>query len=132
MSLMQCYPQKERQGMASTEFKVLGESSPILSLQEKLNTDEARKYIASSLDDFEHDPIGMMLFKYYHGLLEELIEEKKKESIQSQRADETSRAKRIAEEIKQDIENTNIGFGLYEGSKYEQYMNSLNPEIRKH
>ena len=119
-------------GMASTEFKVLGESSPILSLQEKLKTNEARKYIASSLDDFEHDPIGMMLFKHYHGLLEELIEEKKKERIKLKEQMKLAEQRIITENIKQeDIENTSIGYGLYEGYKYEQYMNSLNPEIRK-
>ena len=119
-------------GMTSKEFKVLGESSPVLSLQEKLSTEEARKYIASSHDDFEHDPVGMMLFKHYHGLLEELVEEKKKERIKVKEQMKLVENKVIVDRIKQDdIEKSNIGAGLYDGAKYEQYMNKLNPEIRK-
>ena len=118
-------------GMVSTEFKILGESSPVLSLQEKLKTDEARKYIASNINDFEQDPIGMMLFKHYHGLLQELIEEKKKERIKASEQMKLVEQRIIADEIKQeDVEKSSIGFGWYEGIKYEQYINSLNPEIR--
>ena len=118
-------------GMASTEFKILGESSPVISLQEKLKTNEARKYIASTIDDFEHDPIGMMLFKYYHGLLQELVEEKKKERIKVEEKMKLVEQRAIVDKIKQeDIGKTNPGFGLYEGFRYERYMNSLNPEIR--
>ena len=118
-------------GMTSTEFKVLGDSSPVLSLQEKLKTEEARKYIASTVEDFEHDPIGMMLFKYYHGLLEELIEEKKKERIKSNEQMELGEQRAIVNEIKQgDVEKSSVGFGMYDGVKYEQYINSLNPDIR--
>ena len=118
-------------GMTSTEFKVLGEYSPVLSLQEKLKTDEARKYIASTAEDFEHDPIGMMLFKYYHGLLEELIEEKKKERIKAKEQMKLGEQRVIVDEIKQEqVEKSSVGFGMYDGVKYEQYINSLNPEIR--
>ena len=120
-----------RTGMTSTELKILGETSPVLVLQEKLNTDEARNYIASNVDDFEHDPIGMMLFKYYQGLLEELFEEKKKERIKANEQMKLVEQRVLVDEIKQvDIEKSRPGFGLYEGYKYEQYMNSLNPEIR--
>ena len=119
-------------GLASDEFKVLGESSPVLSLQEKLNTVEARNYLSLSREDFEHDPVGMMLFKHYHGLLEKLVEEKKNETTKIKEQMKLVENKVIVDEIKQNkIEKSNIGFGLYEGFKYEQYMNKLNPEIRK-
>lgn len=119
-------------GITSTEFKVLGESSPVLSLQEKLNTEEARKYISSSYEDFEHDPVGMMLFKYYQELFEKLIEETKKERIKLNEQMKLVEKRVIVDEIKQEeIDKSNPGFGLFDGSRYEQYMNSLNPEIRK-
>ena len=118
-------------GITSAEFKVLGESSPVLSLQEKLNTDEARNYISSKPDDFQHDPIGMMLFNHYHGLLEKLVEEKKKERMKIKEQIELVEKRVIVDEIKQkDIDKSNLGFGIFEGTKYEQYMNNLNPEIR--
>ena len=121
-----------RTGLSSIEFKVLGNSSPILSLQEKLSTDEARKYIASNPEDFEHDPIGMMLSKYYHGLLDELIEEKRKERIKVKEQIKIDEQKAIADKLKQqDIEEWNPRFGLYDGKQYEYYMNSLDPKIRE-
>ena len=121
-----------RTGIASTEFKVLGESSPVLSLQEKLSTDEARNYLASKSSDFEQDPIGMTLFKHYHGLLKELVEEKKKEQNKAREQMKLEEQRNVADEIKQeDFKNANPGYGVFDGYKYEQYMNSLNPEIRK-
>ena len=62
-------------GLSNTQFHVKGEASPVSALQEKLSTDEAIKYLSSKEGDFENDPIGQTLFKYYHGLLEELISE---------------------------------------------------------
>lgn len=64
-------------GLSSTEFQVKGDASPVSELQEKLSTDEARKYLSSNESDFEKNPIGQTLFKYYHGLLDELILEQK-------------------------------------------------------
>ena len=121
-----------RHGLSSTEFKVLGQSSPVLSLQEKLSTDEARNYLASNPEDFEHDPIGMMLSKYYHGLLDKLVEEKKKERIKAKEQAKIEEQKSLADELKQkDIEQWNPRFGTYSGHQYKYYMNSLDPNIRE-
>ena len=118
-------------GLASTQFRVNGDVSPVSALQEKLSTDEARKYLSSNEGDFEKNPIGQILFKYYHGLLDELIQEQKesRESIAEQVYLEQQR--RIAEELRnQAIESHNLGAGTYGGYQYDQYINSLNPEIR--
>ncbi|KER05917.1 Carboxypeptidase regulatory-like domain protein [Marine Group I thaumarchaeote SCGC AAA799-E16] len=60
-------------GLETTQVQVKGDASPVSLLQQKLDTEEARKYLSSEESDFEKDPIGQTLFKYYHGLLQELI-----------------------------------------------------------
>jgi len=118
-------------GLTSTEFRVNGDVSQVSALQEKLSTDEARKYLSSNENDFEKNPIGQTLFKYYHGLLDELIQEQKesREPIAEQIYLEQQR--RIAEDLRnQAMEFYNPSAGTYGGYQYEQYINSLNPEIR--
>ncbi len=118
-------------GLTSTQFQVKGDVSPVSALQEKLSTEEARKYLGSQESDFEKNPIGQTLFKYYHGLLDELIIEQKeaREPIAEQIYLEQQR--RIAEDLRnQAIEFHNPSAGTYEGHQYDDYINSLNPEIR--
>jgi hypothetical protein len=118
-------------GLTSTEFRVNGDVSQVSALQEKLSTDEARKYLSSNESDFEKNPIGQTLFKYYHGLLDELIQKQKesREPIAEQIYLEQQR--RIAEDLRnQAIEFHNPSAGTYGGYQYDQYINSLNPEIR--
>jgi len=118
-------------GMASTQFQVTGDFSPVSALQEKLSTDEAIKYLSANENDFEKNPIGQTLFKYYHGLLEELVLEKKEnlEPLEHQIFIEEQR--KIAEELRnQRIEEFDPGAGTYSGYRYVDYINGLNPEIR--
>jgi hypothetical protein len=118
-------------GMASTQFQVTGDFSPVSALQEKLSTDEAIKYLSANENDFEKNPIGQTLFKYYHGLLEELVLEKKEnlEPLEHQIFIEEQR--KIAEELRnQRIEEFDPGAGTYGGYKYDDYINGINPEIR--
>jgi len=108
-----------------------GEDIPSLGLQEKLSTDEAKKYLSSNETKFEKDPIGQILFKYYHGLLDELIKEKKKakEPLIEQR--ELEEQRRISDSLRiQSIKEFNPSAGTYGGYQYEDYINGLNPEIR--
>ena len=72
-------------GLASTEFQVKGDVSPVSILQQQLSTDQARKYLSSNEGDFEKNPIGQILFKYYHGLHDQLITEIKEAKNQSQK-----------------------------------------------
>ncbi len=118
-------------GLTSTQFQVRGDVSLVSALQEKLSTDEAIKYLSSKESDFEKNPIGQTLFKYYHGLLDELILEKKenREPLAEQIYLEQQRI--IAENLRnQAIEEFNPGAGTYSGYQYDDYINSLDPEIR--
>ncbi len=118
-------------GLKSTDFQVKGNVSQFSILQEKLSTDEAIKYLGANESDFEKNPIGQTLFKYYQGLLEELVLEKKEnlEPLEHQIFIEEQR--KIAEELRnQKIEEFDPGAGTYGGYKYDDYINGINPEIR--
>ena len=118
-------------GLTSTEFQVKGDVSPISILQERLSTDEAVKYLSANESDFEKNPIGQTLFKYYHGLLDELIQEQRdaRDPLAEQIFIEQQR--RIADTLReQAIEEYKPGAGTYEGFQYENYIKSVNPEIQ--
>ena len=118
-------------GLTSTQFQVKGEASQVSLLQQQLSTDQARKYLSSHESDFEKDPIGQTLFKYYHGLLEQLILEKKEANKPDLKQIHIDKQRQIAEELRsQAIEEENPGYGVYGGYQYEYYINSLRPEIR--
>ena len=118
-------------GMTSTQFKVTGDFSPVSALQEKLSTDEAIKYLSANESDFEKNPIGQTLFKYYHGLLEEMVLEKKESMKPTAEQIFIEEQRKIAEEIRnQEIEELEPGAGTYEGYRYDDYIRGLNPEIR--
>jgi len=118
-------------GLSSTQFQVKGDVSLVSILQEKLTTDEARKYLSANKSDFEKDPIGQTLFKYYHGLLEELILEKNEARKPLAEQMYLEQQRKIAKNLRnQDIEQYNPGAGTYGGYQYDGYINSLNPEIR--
>ena len=119
-------------GLASTEFQVKGDSTPVSLLQQQLSTDEARKYLSSNESDFEKNPIGQTLFKYYHNLLAQLISEQREASkpIADQVFLEQQRI--IANNLKnQAIEEYKPGHGTYGGYQYDDYIAGLNPEIRE-
>ncbi len=118
-------------GLSSTQFQVKGDVTPVSALQEKLSTEQARKYLGSNESDFEKDPIGQTLFKYYHGLLDELILEQKEANKPLAEQIYLEQQRKIAEDLKnQAIEEYSPGYGTYEGFQYESYINSVNPEIR--
>lgn len=118
-------------GFASTEFQISGVSSPTSILQQQLSTEQARKYLSSNEDDFEKNPIGQTLFKYYHELHDQLIAEKKKANTPNKDQILLEEQRRIAENLKNEaVEKYQLGFGTYSGYKYESYIAGLNPEIR--
>jgi len=118
-------------GMSSTQSQVKGDITQVSALQEKLSTEQARKYLGSNESDFEKDPIGQTLFKYYHGLHDELIKENKKAQEPKEDQIFLEQQRRIAAELKsQAIDEHNPGAGTFEGIHYEDYVNSLNPEIK--
>lgn len=118
-------------GMQSTQFQVKGEASSISKLQEKLTTDEAIKYLSSNEKDFEKNPIGKSLFKHYHGLLNELLIEQRDARKASPDQIFLEQQRLISEDLRnQAIYEFNPGSGVFEGYKYEYYINKLNPEIK--
>jgi len=118
-------------GLSSTQFQVKGDASPISALQEKLSTDEARKYLGSNESSFEKDPIGQTLFKYYHGLLKELILEQSEARHIPEEQIHLEEQRTISENLRiQDINESNPGAGIFEGYQYDDYIKSLNPDIR--
>jgi hypothetical protein len=118
-------------GLTSTEFQVKGDATPVSALQQKLSTEEAINYLSANESDFEKNPIGQTLFKYYHGLLDELIQEQK-EALEPNEEQIFIEEQRIIAEIlrNQAIEEYDPGYGTYEGYKYENYIAGLNPEIK--
>ena len=118
-------------GLSSAQFQVKGDVSPVSELQEKLSTDEARKYLGSKESDFEKNPIGQTLFKYYHGLLDKLTLEQKEASKPLAEQLFIEQQKKIANDLRDKaIEELKPGFGTYGGYQYENYISALNPEIR--
>ena len=120
-----------RRGLASTHFEVKGDISSVAVLQGKLATDEARKYLYSKESDFEKNPIGLTLFKYYHKLLDEqfLKEEEAKKPLALQLYLEQQR--KTADELKnQTIEDRDPRYGVFEGYAYDRYIDNLNLEIK--
>lgn len=118
-------------GLANTQFQVKGEIAPVSELQQKLSTEEARKYLGANESDFEKNPIGQTLFKYYHGLLKELVQEHKevRKSLTEQK--EAEQEKNIAENLRQQaIKEYNPKSGIYEGYQYERYIANLNLEVK--
>ena len=118
-------------GLTSTDFQVKGNVSSVSLLQEKLSTDEAIKYLSAKEGDFEKNPIGQTLFKYYHELHEELVLEKKDKMIPLAEQALLAEQRKIAEELKkQRIEEFEPSAGTYGGYRYDDYISGLNPEIR--
>jgi len=118
-------------GFSSTEFQVKGDTTPVSALQEKLSTDEAIKYLSSNESDFEKNPIGQTLFKYYHSLLNELIAEQREAREPNTEQIFLEQQRRSAEELRtQAIEEYAPGAGTYGGYQYEDYIAGLNPKIK--
>ena len=117
-------------GLSSTQFQVKGDVSPVLILQEKLSTEQARKYLSSNESDFEKNPIGQTLFKYYHGLHDELINELKAAKPSAEQIF-IEQQRLIAENLrKQAISEYAPSAGTFDGYQYDSYVSSLNPEIK--
>ena len=118
-------------GLTSTQFQVKGEIVPVSELQQKLSTEEARKYLSANESDFKKNPIGQTLFRYYHGLLDELVQQHKESNKVLAEQKEAEQNKRIVENIRQQaIEEYNPESGIYEGHRYEKYVANLNPEFK--
>lgn len=118
-------------GLANTQFEVNGNTTSISRLQEKLSTDEAIFYLNAKETDFEKNPIGQTLFKYYQEISEELIKEVK---MNEPNADQifVEEQRIIAENLKNEaIAKYNPGAGIYSGQMLDYYINGLDSGIRE-
>ena len=121
----------EMTGLTSTQFRIAGDISPVSVLQDKLDTDEARKYLGSKESDFEKNPIGQILFKYYHELLDELILEQGEARKPLAEQIYLEQQRQIADDLRnQAIEEYTPGYGIFDGYAYESYIDGLNSEIK--
>ena len=118
-------------GIASIQFQVRGELSPSTINQEKLSTPEAKKYLEASSEDFERNPIGFTLYNYYQKLYQEYLEEEKiSEKINQEKA-AIKELKEIENKFRlKAIEEFQPGMGIFSGPQYENYVNSLDEEVR--
>ncbi len=119
-------------GLASTQFQVNGDGTPSSALQEKLSTKEAQKYLSAEESDFEKNPVGQILFRYYHGLHDELIQQNKESAKLSDEEIHIKQQREIAEKLRMaDIALFSLDMRILEDDdSYEHYISGLNPQIR--
>lgn len=118
-------------GMHGTEFQLKGEPSRIIALQQKLTTDEALKYLSSDERDFEKNPVGQILFKHYHGLLRELLIEQRDSAKLNAEQVFLEKQRLISEKLRnQAIDEFSPDSGVFDGYRYDDYIDNLNPEIK--
>lgn len=118
-------------GIATTQFQVKGDFNSKSILEEKISTPTAKKYLEAGREQFSKDPIGLKLFNYYQEIYQQYLDEKK---IAEQREQEQlfiKEQKALAEELRQEaIKEFNPTVGVFSGYKYDDYVNSLDPEIK--
>ncbi|HUT07159.1 MAG TPA: carboxypeptidase regulatory-like domain-containing protein [Nitrosopumilaceae archaeon] len=120
-----------RMGIASIQFQVKGELAQTTVNHEKLSTPEAKRYLEASIEDFDKNPIGFLLYNYYQKIHQEYLEDQKIESDLAQEQTFIEEQKEAANESRQiAIEEFNPGAGIFSGPEYENYVNSLDEEIR--
>lgn len=118
-------------GLKSTVFQVKGEIS-ISSVTEKLlSTDEAIKYLKASIEDFENDPIGLILYNYYQDLQTKLIEEQSLQAELDMVQQLIDEQREISLQLTQEIiEKENPGAGTYSGWKYYRFIGNLDYTVK--
>lgn len=123
--------QEGKTGIASIQFQIKGEISPVAISLGKLSTTEAKKYLNANPEDFEKDPIGFMLYNYYQKLYKEYLEDEKvhEKVVQEKALKEKQKEINIKNQLKA-IEKFQPGMGIFSGPQYENYVNSLDEEVR--
>ena len=117
-------------GMTNIQFQVKGDIINS-ALQNKLSTEEAKKYLNATASDFEKNPIGQALYKYYQNLDEELAKEIEEANQPDERQILLEEQRWISEGLRnQAIVEFNPGAGIYNGHRLDYYINGLDSEIR--
>ncbi len=123
--------QEGKTGIASVQFQIKGELSPVAVSQEKISTPEAQKYLSANPDDFDKDPIGFMLYNYYQKLYQEYLEDEKLNEKLIQDKAIIDEKKEIENQYRiKAIEEFQPGMGIFSGPQYENYVNSLDEEVK--
>jgi len=118
-------------GIKSTVVEVNGEISVSDVTEKLLSTDEAIKYLEASIEDFENDPIGLILYNYYQDLQTKLIEEQSLQAeldmIQQLIDEQREISLQLTEEA---IAEENPGAGTYSGWKYYRFIGNLDYTVK--
>ena len=118
-------------GITNVQYQVKGELSASAVSHQKLSTPEAQKYLNSNPDDFDKNPLGLMLYKYYQKLYQEYLAEVEidQKIAENQAIIEEQQATSL-EYREKAIEEYKPGAGIFSGPEYEEYVNSLDEEVR--
>ena len=122
---------EDKIGLKSIDFQVKGEISVFAHTEKLLSTTEAVKYLQASEEDFEKDPLELMLYHYYQDLQAQLFEEQKEQLnlIAEQKVIDEQRE--ISNQLTQQIiEEENPGAGIYTGFKYERFVSNLDLAVK--
>ena len=96
-----------------------------------MSTPEAQKYLESSPKDFDHNPLGYILYNYYQKLYQEYLEDEKTSEKLAQEQAFIEGQKEIENKYRlKAIEKYKPGMGIFSGPQYENYVNSLDEEVR--
>ena len=122
----------DKMGISGTNFQVKGELSASSHTARLLETEEAKRYLNASPEDFVGNSIGITLYNYYQELQAQFLEEEQiQESINNVEI-ELDETRAISDDLEQKIiDEKNPGAGTFSGIKYDMFIASLNPEIRE-
>jgi hypothetical protein len=118
-------------GIKSSVFEVKGEISVSSVTEKMLSTDEAIRYLNSSIGDFENDPLGLILYNYYQDLQTKLIEEQSLQAELDRVEQLIDEQREIALQLTEEaIEEENPGAGTYSGWKYYRFIGNLDYTVK--
>jgi hypothetical protein len=118
-------------GITSIQFQVKGELAVTTVNQEKVSTPEAKKFLEASPEDFDKNPIGFILYNYYQKLYQEYLEDEKLSEKLAQEQAIIEEQKEIENKFRlKAIEEFQPSMGIFSGPQYENYVNSLDEEVR--
>ena len=118
-------------GISSIQFQIRGDMAHVTANHAKISTPEAQKYLEASPDDFENNPVGLMLYNYYQKVYQDYLQDEElSEQITLERTlTEKQREDAVQQRLKA-IEGFNPTYGVFSGPEYENYVNSLNESVR--
>ena len=118
-------------GITSIQFQIKGELAVTTVNQEKISTPEAKKFLEASPEDFDKNPIGFILYNYYQKLYQEYLEDEKLSEKLAQQQALIEEQKEIENKFRlKAIEEFQPSMGIFSGPQYENYVNSLDEEVR--